>query len=72
MARRKHRGHWAFNATSKLLGAWKWGVGITAHELASRYIDTPTPCSCNLCGNPRRHYGRVTHQERRASMAGEA
>lgn len=27
---------------------------------------TQTPCSCSMCGNPRRHWGTVTVQERRA------
>ena len=28
-----------------------------------RHAATPTLCSCNLCGNPRRHFGGVTKQE---------
>lgn len=24
---------------------------------------TPKPCSCEMCGNPRRHFGKVTRQE---------
>lgn len=28
-------------------------------------IDTPTPCSCCMCGNPRRHFNELTPQERR-------
>jgi len=28
-------------------------------------IDTPCPCSCPWCGNPRRHFGEKTVQERR-------
>lgn len=27
---------------------------------------TRVPCSCAACGNPRRHFGGVTRQERRA------
>ena len=33
-------------------------IGITAH--------TPHPCSGPCCGNPRRHFGHMTMQERRA------
>lgn len=28
--------------------------------------DTPAVCSCWMCGNPRRHFGEQTIQERRA------
>lgn len=28
--------------------------------------DTPAACSCWMCGNPRRHFGERTIQERRA------
>jgi len=26
-------------------------------------VTTPTPCSCVMCGNPRRHFGELTIQE---------
>ena len=26
---------------------------------------TPTPCSCWMCGNPRRYFGQMTIQEKR-------
>lgn len=28
---------------------------------------TRQPCSCYCCGNPRRHFGELTMQERRAA-----
>lgn len=28
-------------------------------------VDTPTVCSCWMCGNPRRYFGELTIQERR-------
>jgi len=31
----------------------------------ARFADTPKPCSCRICGNPRR-FGDVTLDERRA------
>ena len=31
--------------------------------------ETPRPCSCPMCGNPRRHFGELTVQERRAIEA---
>ena len=71
-ARRKRRGHWAFHPDERLLNAWGWGRGITADELAARYLDTPTPCSCWFCGNPRRHFGVLPAQWRREALrAGE-
>jgi hypothetical protein len=34
-------------------------------RLLHRYAIDRTPCSCFLCGNPRRHLGEPTIQERR-------
>ena len=28
-------------------------------------VDTPRPCSCIMCGNPRRHFGQRSVQELR-------
>lgn len=28
-------------------------------------INTPCPCSCFMCGNPRKYYNEVTRQEKR-------
>ena len=35
---------------------------ITDHRVARFAIDR-TPCSCHMCGNPRRFTGAVTRQE---------
>jgi hypothetical protein len=35
-------------------------------ELVARYAVDRVPCSCYMCGNPRRFYGNVTMQELRA------
>lgn len=32
------------------------------------YWDTPAMCSCVMCGNPRRHFGERTIQERRVEV----
>ena len=29
---------------------------------------TPTPCSCYMCGNPRKHFGALTRQEIKAQL----
>ena len=39
---------------------------ITTIQVA-RYAVDRKPCSCAMCGNPRRFYGEVTRQELRAS-----
>lgn len=28
-----------------------------------KIVDTPCPCSCRMCGNPRRKQGQITRQE---------
>ena len=33
------------------------------------YAETPKPCSCWMCGNPRRYHGEMSMQERRAIAA---
>lgn len=44
-----------------------WG-GIAGNGKADQVVDTPTPCSCWMCGNPRRYFGEKTIQERRAEQ----
>lgn len=44
--------------------AWWAGIDKTAVQLG-RLIDTPTPCSCWMCGNARRYFGIRTINERR-------
>lgn len=46
-----------------------WGRDLSnepAH--LAKAVNTPTPCSCLMCGNKRRHAGE-TMQERRADLA---
>jgi hypothetical protein len=53
--------------SSPYMRAQGWSNGPAA--IAS-YVDTPTPCSCWMCGNPRRYRNgpRLTMQERRALL----
>lgn len=37
---------------------------------AGKYANHGCTCSCWMCGNPRRHLGELTMQERRANGAG--
>lgn len=52
--KRKRAGHFSGNAceTPRKLGM---------------VVSTATPCSCPMCGNPRRYVGELTMQERRLS-----
>ncbi|MFC6946564.1 hypothetical protein ACFQI9_17945 [Paraburkholderia dipogonis] len=35
-------------------GYYWWGRRLNSEELG-KVVDTPTPCSCWMCGNPRRY-----------------
>ena len=48
--------HWAY-----------WAVDDP--RLIGIYARTPAHCSCDMCGNPRRHWGAATRQERKADWA---
>jgi hypothetical protein len=34
------------------------------YKYPQKLVDTPTPCSCSGCGNPRRHWNELTIHER--------
>jgi hypothetical protein len=42
-----------------------WGRRLTSAKELGRVIDTPTPCSCWMCGNARRYFNERTIGERR-------
>ena len=42
---------------------YQWWDGDIDNETAAFLVNTPTPCSCFACGNPRRHFGEKTRQE---------
>jgi len=42
-----------------------WGRTLSPKELGE-VAKTPTPCSCYMCGNPRKHWSEPPIQERRA------
>lgn len=44
---------------------WEQDLRADAKFLA-KVVDTPCPCSCWMCGNPRRHLNELTRQECRA------
>ena len=45
---------------SKYYGGWAKDNPVALGKL----IDTPTPCSCAMCGNPRKFFNEKTKQER--------
>lgn len=45
-----------------------WGQDIRQDAKSlGKVVETPTPCSCWMCGNPRRTINEATWQERCAS-----
>ncbi|SOE66820.1 hypothetical protein SAMN05414139_02916 [Burkholderia sp. D7] len=42
-----------------------WGRYLVDATERGKVIDTPTPCSCPMCGNPRHYFGERTIGERR-------
>ncbi|QTD47189.1 hypothetical protein [Ottowia testudinis] len=51
-------------ARLKAARRFHWGHDLR-HDAASlgKAVNTPRPCSCWMCGNPRRHFGSRTPQE---------
>ena len=45
--------------------SWWAGQPPKTEVQLGRLIDTPTPCSCCLCGNPRRYFHERTIGEQR-------
>ncbi len=50
-----------------------WGRDLAESDenpkFRGKVIDTPTPCSCWMCGNPRKWWKEKTMQERRQDEA---
>lgn len=55
---------------ARLKNKRKGDMNYTDTQPIGRYVATPTPCSCEACGNPRNYYGNsvigCTMQERKA------
>jgi len=41
-----------------------WNRVLSKEELGM-VVETPTPCSCFMCGNPRKYFKQKTNQEKR-------
>lgn len=53
---------------------WSYKKQWITPRVIGRAGTTPVPCSCSMCGNPRRHYKgweRLTLQERREQQNDE-
>jgi rubrerythrin len=49
---------------------WHWGKHLSGDaKQLGQVVDTPTPCSCPMCGNPRKHFKLKSIQERKSDMA---
>jgi hypothetical protein len=73
LAYRRHQWQRAKERAARYLrwlfaGSLHW---VTAKKVARHAVDR-TPCSCPMCGNPRRWTGEVTRQEWRAACRCEA
>lgn len=45
---------------------YHFGRDLSGKIAHSQVIDTPTPCSCWMCGNERRYFKKLTLQELRS------
>ena len=63
---RRHHRERIYRKRKKKCQVW-WGCD---HDevFYKMMINTPTPCSCFMCGNPRRHFGERTLQERKSDL----
>ena len=44
------------------------GYGRHRNDVQGRLANTATLCSCWMCGNPRKHFGKKTRQEALATL----
>jgi len=66
--KKKRRNHWGYGHQG-----WR-GHEVMSKATAGMVVETPTPCSCYMCGNPRRaHWANVweilTIQEHKAYLS---
>ena len=61
-AYRRHELARAKQRTRRVVRTW----GVDTEELVQSHYRNRCKCSCPACGNPRRHFGLPTIQERRA------
>jgi hypothetical protein len=69
--RRHHRERMLQRALRSLVLSWPYD-DKERRRRALRWHNNLKKCSCYMCGNPRRHFGTVTWQERRMLEAARA
>jgi len=75
--RRHHAHRMLMHARHIIAEVWRAGYGANLSDQevareARRFRDNMQACSCDMCGNPRRRWGKRTLQERRLELAEEA
>jgi hypothetical protein len=53
---------WDIKGNKRTLDNWD-DVFEARYKFARKQINTHTPCSCHMCGNPRKHFNAPTIQE---------
>ncbi len=68
-AYRRHQRHRAIARARRYL-RWLFSSSpeTITPERISQFAADRTPCSCSMCGNPRRFFGEVTRQELQAKL----
>jgi len=67
-ATRRHEAMKAKRRARFRLRRWGWSEDSVSKKHLGIYSNTKCPCSCHLCGNPRRHFKIKTFQERRSEF----
>ena len=61
--KKNRRNHWGYGKQG-----WRsyceHGTKEMPADVAGMVVNTPTPCSCPMCGNPRRNYWANTYERR--------
>ena len=64
MRRALRRHHYKRLFKSRKNKLWWWFDEPYLNSDKFRHIiTTPTPCSCSMCGNPRKYFGKIKKQE---------
>lgn len=64
--RRAHRERLKARVRARMRRIWRDGRALADDpRQVARWVTTRQPCSCAMCGNPRRWFGAKTRQERR-------
>ncbi len=63
----KRKNHWGYG-TNGWRGYWEHGLEVMSKRQAGMVVNTPAPCSCWMCCNPRHSYMEktLTRQELKA------